>query len=345
MMKTYLTLFFVACQSMVALAQDGDNKTPYLTKSLANDAISSVVVSTSAGGITVSGATGQQARIEVYIHGNNGRQLSKEEIAKRLEKDYDLNISVNGHELSATVKNKHNFNNWHESININFKISVPENASTELKTSGGGITLDHLKGNETFSTSGGGLLLNHLSGTIRGRTSGGGIDVSNSSEDIDLSTSGGGIIAKNCSGKIRLVTSGGGLELDGLKGDITAHTSGGGVEGSNIEGELVTGTSGGGIYLKHMRCSLAANTSSGDLDAQMDEVGKYLKLNASSGGIALKLPAKQGLDLNLTAERINDQKAHGFKGEWNKQHVDGSVNGGGIPVNAHADGYIDVNFN
>jgi len=199
-MKTYLTLFIVACQSMVALAQDGENKTPYLTKSLAGNAISSVVVSTSAGGIAVSGATGQQPRVEVYIQGNNGRRLSKEEIAKRLKEDYDMNISVNGHELSAIVKNKHNFTNWHESISISFKIFVPENVSTELKTSGGGISLDHLKGNENFNTSGGGLEVNHLSGIIRGRTSGGGIDLSNSSEDIDLTTSGGGIIAVERSG-------------------------------------------------------------------------------------------------------------------------------------------------
>ena len=108
-MKTYLTLFIVACQGVVAMAQDYDNKTPYLTKSLANDAISSVVVSTSAGGITVSGESGQSPRVEVYIRGNNNRELSKEEIQKRLDEDYDMNISVNGHELSATVKNKHNF--------------------------------------------------------------------------------------------------------------------------------------------------------------------------------------------------------------------------------------------
>jgi len=344
-MKTYLTLFIVACQSMVVLAQDGENKTPYLTKSLAGDAISSVIVTTSAGGISVSGATGQEPRVEVYIQGNNGRKLSKEEIKRRLEEDYDMNIEVNGHELIATVKNRHDFSNWRESMSISFKIFVPEHVSTELKTSGGGISLDNLKGNETFTTSGGGLAINRLSGMIHGHTSGGGIDVSNSSEDIDLTTSGGGIVAKNCSGKIRLSTSGGGLVLEDLKGDINAHTSGGGVEGNHIEGELVTHTSGGGIDLKHMSCSLDANTSAGDLNAQMDQVGKYLKLNATSGGIALRLPAKQGLDLNLNAGRINDQIANGFKGEWNNRHVDGSVNGGGIPVSAHADGYIDVNFN
>src|ERR1700679_198299 len=141
-MKTYLTLFIVACQSVVALAQDNDNQTPYLTKSLANDAISSVVVSTSAGGISVSGQSGEPPRIEVYIRGNNNRELSKEEIKKRLEEDYDMNIAVNGHELNATVKRKHDMNDdWRNGMSISFKIYVPEHVTTDLHTSGGGINL------------------------------------------------------------------------------------------------------------------------------------------------------------------------------------------------------------
>jgi hypothetical protein len=345
-MKTYLTLFIVACQSMVALAQDNENKTPYLTKSLAHDAISSVMVNTSAGGISVSGQSGQEPRVEVYIRGNNNRELSKEEIKKRLDEDYDLSVTVNGHEVTAIAKNKHNFSNWRNQISISFKIYVPEQVSTDLKTSGGGIRLDHLKGNETFTTSGGGLQIDRLSGMIHGRTSGGGIDVSNSSENIDLETSGGGITAKDCSGKIKLQTSGGGLRLENLKGDITAHTSGGGVEGSNIEGELVTSTSGGGIDLRDMNCSLDANTSAGSLNAQMKHVGKYLRLSSSAGDVNIELPAKQGLDLNLHGDAVNQHQFNGFNGEWDKDHVRGTVNGGGAPVSASASsGNINVKFN
>lgn len=347
-MKTYLTLFIVACQSVVALAQDNDGKAPYSTKSLANDAISSVMVSTSAGGINVSGRPGEAPRVEVYIRGNNGRELSKEEIQKRLARDYDMNIAVNGHELSATVKTKHNFSNWTQSLSISFKIFVPQQVATNLKTSGGGIVLDNLKGNETFSTSGGGLVIDKLSGIIRGRTSGGGIDVSNSSEDIDLSTSGGGITAKNCTGKMKLITSGGGIELSNLKGNIVAHTSGGGVEGRNIEGELVTGTSGGGIDLKGMSCSLDASTSAGNLDVEMKQAGKYVKLTASSGDVNLSLPLKQGLDLSLRGESVSQRpsKISSFTGEWGKNRINGSVNGGGIPVEASAgSGNLNVRFN
>jgi DUF4097 and DUF4098 domain-containing protein YvlB len=343
-MKPILTLLIVACQSVVALAQDND-RTPYLTKSLANDAINSVIVTTSAGGIVVSGRSGEQPRVEVYIRGNNNRELSKEEIQKHLDEDYDMNISVNGHELSATVKQRHNFSNWRNQMSISFKIFVPSEVSTDLKTSGGGIQLDNLKGNENFSTSGGGLQLDHLSGMIHGRTSGGGIQVFNSSEDIDLSTSGGGIEAKNCNGHIKLVTSGGGLDLHDLKGDIRAHTSGGGVDGSNIEGELITGTSGGSIDLKHMNCSLDANTSGGSLYAQMEQVGKYLKLSASSGNVDIELPAKQGLDLDLSGERVDQHEFNGFKGDFDKHHVRGSINGGGALVEAHASsGDVNVTF-
>src|ERR1700722_3586603 len=70
-MKTYLLVLFIACQSCVALAQDW-NKTPYLTKSLSASAIKDVYVETSGGSITVSGASGESPRIEVFIHGNNG---------------------------------------------------------------------------------------------------------------------------------------------------------------------------------------------------------------------------------------------------------------------------------
>jgi len=344
-MKTYFLLFALACSTTAVMAQD-DSRTPYLTKSLSSDAINRVVVNTSAGGILVSGRSGEAARVEVYIKGNNGRELSKEEIKKRLDEDYDLSVSVTGHEVRAIAKNKHNFSDWKRQMSISFKIYVPEQTSTDLKTSGGGISLDNLKGNESFTTSGGGLQIDRLSGIVRGETSGGGIHVSNSGNDINLETSGGGIVAKNCTGKIKLETSGGGLQLDNLNGNINANTSGGGVQGNNITGELITSTSGGGIDLRQMDCSLNASTSAGSLHAQMKRVGKYLKLDVSSGNIDLELPLKQGLSLDIRGDRINSGKISGFNGEWEKDHVRGTVNGGGASVSADASsGNVNVKFN
>lgn len=343
-MKRTLTFLFAAGFSLVALAQDG-NKTPYLTKSLSNDAISNVVVKTSAGGIMVTGKSGEAPRIEVYVQDNQGHELSHEEAQRRLEKRFDMQINVNGHELDAIVKNKHENDifDWNkDGISVSFRIYVPKEVSTTLSTSGGGIDLSDLSGNEQFNTSGGGLHIRNLSGKIQGHTSGGGIEVENSTDNIDLKTSGGGIRATGCSGNISLLTSGGGIELTNLKGNVTAHTSGGGIRGEHIEGELITSTSGGGIELRDMSCSLDAHTSAGSMSVEMKHVGKYLKVGSSAGNVRLLLPSQQGFDLNLTADRISDHIVSGFKGDWDERHVNGSVNGGGIPVEAHSSNNIEL---
>jgi len=347
-MKKYLLVLFIACQSCVALAQDW-NKTPYETKSLANDAIKDVFVKTSGGSINVSGAPGESPRIEVYVHGNNNQELSKDEIKKRLDEDYELEVSVSDHEIHAVAKRKHEGGmnwDWRRQLSISFKIYVPKQVATHLETSGGSIHLDNLSGDENFSTSGGSLHVEALTGQIKGETSGGSIEVSNSGDNISLETSGGSIKANNCHGKIKLETSGGSLHLDDLKGSITANTSGGSIEANHIEGELITGTSGGSVNLTQLACSLEASTSGGSMNVELTHLGKYVKLDVSGGHVDLKLPAKQGMDLNLSANRINPSSSvSNFNGEWSKDHVKGSLNGGGVPVSVDASGHLDVSFN
>jgi hypothetical protein len=346
-MKTYLLLLFIACQSYVTLGQDWKT-TPYETKSLANDAIKDVFVKTSGGSITVSGAPGEAPRVEIYVHVNNNNDLTKEEIKKRLDADYELEVSANDHEVHAYAKRKHEggFNwDWKKQLNISFKIFVPKAVNTQLETSGGSIHLDNLSGDEKFSTSGGSLHLDALTGLIKGETSGGSIDVSNSGDDINLETSGGSIKAMDCHGKIRLETSGGSLHLDNLKGEIHAETSGGSIHANDVEGELITGTSGGSVDLTRMDCSLEASTSGGSMNVDMSRIGKYLKLDVSGGHVTLRLPAKQGLDLNFSANRISKPDLSGFSGEWEKDHVRGKINGGGVPVSVDASGHLDISFN
>lgn len=348
-MKTYLLLLLIICQGFVVSAQGNQNEIPYQTRSLANEAIKDVIVKTSGGSIFVSGATGETPRVEVYVRANNNQQLTKEEIKKRLDDDYTLDITVSNHEVHAIAKNKHDggFNfDGRKQLSISFKVFVPKQVATHLSTSGGSIHLDNLSGDENFSTSGGSLHIDHLTGLVKGETSGGSISVANSADDINLSTSGGSINASNCQGKIKLETSGGSLHLEALKGIINANTSGGSINGNNIEGELITGTSGGSVNLTQLSCSLAASTSGGGMNVELLHAGKYVKLDVSSGHVTLKLPSKQGFDLNLSATRINDLTNQGaFKGEWKKDYVKGSINGGGIPVKVDASGNLNVSFN
>jgi hypothetical protein len=345
-MKTYLLSLFIACQVVTASAQDW-NKTPYDTRSLANDGIRSAMVNTSGGSISVSGAAGEAPRIEMYVHGNGPSfTLSREDIKKRLDEDYDIEISVSNHELHASAKRKHDGDwDWRRQLNISFKVYVPKDCNTNLETSGGSIHLDNLTGNETFGTSGGSLHLDALTGVIKGETSGGSIEVSNSSDQIDLETSGGSVNASNCHGKIKLETSGGSLHLQDLKGNIHAETSGGSIHAGNIDGEFITGTSGGSVELSNISGSLDASTSGGSMHVDMTHVGKYVKLDVSGGHVDLRLPANQGYDLNLSADKINTPSISKFSGSLEKDHVKGTMNGGGIPVTVDASGTLSLSFN
>jgi hypothetical protein len=309
---------------------------PYLTKSFAGAAISDVEVETSGGGIRMEGTDASQSRVEVYIRGNNGRELSNAEIAERLDKYYIVKIALENGHLTASARQKEHdhWNNDH--LSISFRVYAPATVSTHLNTSGGGIKIAHLKGGEqNFNTSGGGLDVSDITGKIDGSTSGGGIHVDHCSQKIHLTTSGGGIHADHLDGSIYLETSGGGLELTNLSGTIDAGTSGGGIRGNNISGDLKTSTSGGSIDLENLACTIDASTSGGGVNVSMTSLGKYVKLSTSAGSISLSIPAGKGLNLDLDGNRVETQGL-AVSGSMSKDHISGTVNGGGIPIHLDA---------
>jgi len=331
-MKKYLLFFALVAFQVLVKAQT--DKTPFTTKSLNNESIKDVEVETSGGSIAVSGVT-TNARIEVYITGNNNKQLTKEEIQQRLDEKYNLNISVANNKVTATARLKEKMTDWRKALNISFKIFVPRNVSTDLSTSGGSINLTNLSGDLKFSTSGGSLDLDNVAGKVDGRTSGGSINLENSKDDIELTTSGGSIDAKNCDGNLRLSTSGGSLDLKDLKGDIRATTSGGSIHGSDIEGELITHTSGGSIHLSDLSCSLETSTSGGNIDVSIKQLGKYIKISNSAGNVDVTLPNK-GIDLDLSASKIKTGQLNNFNGKVDDEEINGKLNGGGVPVRIDA---------
>jgi len=344
-MKKHLILSVLAFVAIAVRAQS-DRETPYMTKSFANENVKEVVSSTSCGSISVSGNSGE-TRVEVYVSPNNGRanSLSKEEIQKRLNEEWDLNVSVSGGKLSATSKPKERDMNWKRWLNISFKIFVPQNVSTDLATSGGSIRLYNVSGTQDFRTSGGSLTVEKVVGKVNGSTSGGSIDVSDSKDDIDLRTSGGSIKAENCTGKIKLNTSGGSLTLRDLNGTVRATTSGGSVDGRNVIGELTAHTSGGNVSLHDMACSLDASTSGGNISVDMKELREYVTINNSSGHVDLELPKDKGVTLKLNANKIKTDPLNNFSGTMEESSLRGKLNGGGVPITVDAgSGRINLSF-
>lgn len=339
----FFLLFANICLTMNA--QNKSDKEPYLSKSFPGETIKNVTAETSGGNITVAAANSSEARVEVFVWQNGNHQaLSNDELKTRINEDYDLNISVNKNQLTVMAKSKNTLT-WKRSLNFSFKIYVPSHVSTNLKTSGGNIVLTGLSGNQDFKTSGGNLELGSLTGKVKGKTSGGNIYLKNCKDDLDLSTSGGNIEAENSSGNISVSTSGGSIKLNNLKGNVEAKTSGGNIEGQTIEGDLSTHTSGGNVSLQKLSCSLKASTSGGNMDVLVLQPVKYISLNNTGGHVKLTLPQNTGMDLKLNASKISTKGIENFKGTTDKIEMNGTVNGGGIPVTVDAgSGKINMVF-
>lgn len=345
-MKKIALLFVCGVGFLAVRAQNDRDHQPFVQKTFPAAGIKELESETSGGNITVYGQSAGDVRVEMYVQGNNGWGLgmSKEEVQKRLDEQYDVTIGVQGDRLVATAHQKHNFDNWHHGLSVSFRIYTPAAVSSHIRTSGGNIDLKDLAGHEDFHTSGGNLDIEHLTGTIVGRTSGGNVSIRNSHDDIDLKTSGGNMEALYCEGKIQMETSGGNVELRGVKGTIRASTSGGEVEGDKITGDLDAHTSGGNIDLDEVAASLSASTSGGNIRVHFLST-KSVNLSNSSGDISVSLPQGQGMDLRVSGERVHTTTLANFRGRLDEHHIDGALNGGGIPVRVDGNsGEVHLSF-
>lgn len=339
-MKKFLILTAITATSLAINAQNKSDREPYLTKTFSSENITSVISKTSGGNISVAAVNPSESRVEVFVWQNGHRQnpLSADELKTEIANDYNLDVSVDNSKLTATATPKNRITNWKKSLSFSFKIYVPQNVSTELQTSGGNIVLTGISGDQDFTTSGGNLDLNGLSGKVKGRTSGGNISLQNCKNDLDLETSGGNIDAQNSTGNINIATSGGSIHLDNLSGNIKARTSGGNIEGKTIGGDLLAQTSGGNISLLALDCSLKTSTSGGNIEVSVNKPGSFISISNSAGKVNLTLPKNTGMDLKLSAMKITADNLENFSGNNSKNEINGTVNGGGIPVNVEVSG-------
>ena len=347
-MKKYFFLLLIATGSLVVKAQNKTDKQPYLVKSFAGESINKVMAETSGGNISVTGVDPKESRVEVFVSQNNSKKnsLSDDEIASKVNQDYDLDVSVKNNELTVTAKPKHKITDWKKALNFSFKIYVPESAGTHLTTSGGNISLSNLSGEKEFSTSGGNLNLDGLGGKTKGSTSGGNINLSNSKDEIDVTTSGGNINAAKSSGNITITTSGGSINMEDLNGKINAATSGGNVSGDAIAGDLKASTSGGNVSLHKLTCALKAGTSGGNIDVSIETLSDHVSITNSAGKVNLEIPKNTGMNLRFTGMKISTPDLENFSGTATNEELKGTVNGGGIPVTVDAgSGKINVVFN
>jgi DUF4097 and DUF4098 domain-containing protein YvlB len=344
-MKKIAFAFILAASCLALQAQNSESEYLYTTKSFSNASPKKITVGTSHGDISVSDEPASETRVEVYVRNSNSTQeLSKQEIQKRLDEYYTLEISLSGDVLNASARQKKEILFNESGLSISFKIYAPKTASNNLKTSHGNIDLSGFEGSQDAETSHGDITISKITGKVVGQTSHGNVSVTDCKNDIDVSTDHGDVTGRNCEGTIKLITSHGNIDLRDLKGKVRAGTEHGNVSANNIEGELTASTSHGDVDLDGMSSSVNASTDHGNISLSIVHITGEIVMNNSNGDISLELPKGKGLDLDLHGRDVSVDGMQNFTGSKSKDLVQGTTNGGGIKVSARTDKEARLSF-
>ncbi|HDQ44296.1 MAG TPA: hypothetical protein ENN17_02190 [bacterium] len=230
-----------------------------------------------------------------------------DERLERLLAEYDLDIRQSGKDVIVTLDRKGS-GGWgraHDRLNVKFRIRVPSEYNVDLRTSGGGISVEDLRGFVDAKTSGGSLKFGNITGPVKGHTSGGSISVAGCQGNVDVRTSGGSLSLGKVEGTLNARTSGGSITVDEIAGDVDARTSGGSITVS-LSKQPKTG------------CSLA--TSGGGITVHLAEnIGVTVDARTSGGGVSTDFPVT-------------------VQGNISKNSLNAEINGGGPRLHLRTSG-------
>lgn len=295
-----LTLLLILPVS-AAPSEMTDRDEPYRVEQFSISTPGDLEVQTSGGHITVEASESNRIRVEMYVR-RNGRELTASDTDLN---DFDIEISQSGNRVRAIAERRGRNWNWgRNNISISFVVYTPREMTSELRTSGGHISVTGLDGSQRLSTSGGHLTMSNLKGTVNARTSGGHIEIRDFVGNMNARTSGGHIEAEHSEGTMELHTSGGHINLTDLSGQVEATTSGG-----SINADLTS----------------------------IEPQGYGANLRTSGGHINVTVPDGIGLDLDLKGSRVSTELKN-FSGEVERDEIEGSINGGGPKLTARTSG-------
>ncbi len=270
-------------------------------------------VETQGGGIKVVTGSDKTVKVTAKQRIRANSEAEADEILAKLE----LTMNQMGNDVTVVSRYERkpagfSFGSW-PPVQVDFTVTVPANYSTDLRTSGGGVSVGDLSGKVLVHTSGGGITLGKMGGVVKAHTSGGSISLGEARAEVDLQTSGGNITVGRVAGAANLETSGGSIRIDAVEHTIRAHTSGGSIRAAIVgplREDCSLSTSGGSVRVdvdKAAAFRLDASTSGGTVDASgltltlekatrsgsrlagaVNGGGPLLKLRSSGGGIDIR---------------------------------------------------------
>jgi len=264
-----------------------------IEKSLSLEPKGRFVLDSDEGSVNVTGTSSSGARIVITCNRDD------------MEDYFDFSFEGGAGEARVSARRRHWDGGWHRNVSLHYEIEVPKETSTDIRTGGGGIRLDGLRGESQLKTSGGSIEVSGLNGNLQADTSGGSIQL------------------REVTGDARIGTSGGGIEVGSLDGSLRAHTSGGPIRIDRVTGYLEAKTSGGSVHANFGR----GNTHGGDLE--------------TSGGsieVAVDPSANLEVDASTSGGSVSSDLAIRVVGKISSSSLHGTIGAGGEPLRLHTSG-------
>jgi len=130
LLSNFLVLVFVLA-SNVSIAQEA-----YLTEKFAVSDNAKIEVRTSGGSIELIGENSDEVRVEMYVR-KRGRELDQDDTDLS---EWEIRIEKEGNTVYAIAKREGR--NWgNNNLSISFKVFAPNKSISDLRTSGGSITI------------------------------------------------------------------------------------------------------------------------------------------------------------------------------------------------------------
>ncbi len=215
-------------------------------------------IDSDAGTIEVASHDEEQVVVKVTRFGSN-------------QEDFIVEVSKSGNDVNIEGDKKSSWS-WN-GPKIRYEVTVPKSYNVNLRTGGGSIDIEDIKGEVEAHTSGGSISLGEITGDVNVKTSGGSIRVEDVAGNIRAHTSGGSIkakLSKQITDDCKLTTSG---------GSITAYLN------PEMAVDLDAGTSGGSVRTEF---SVAGKIKRSSIEGQINGGGPTLKLKTSGGSVTIK---------------------------------------------------------
>lgn len=265
---------------------------------------------------------GSSGEVSVVVTADDGRLTERE--FRRFRDDFKVEFSQTaaGVQITATYAGRRSgwFGTW-ATPKVLFAATVPPQFAADIRTGGGGITIERLHGDVRARTSGGSLRFGQLGGSVWGRTSGGSISLDRCAESADVHTSGGSITIGESGGSVTANTSGGSIRIQRARGDVVARTSGGGIKVEEVMGSIDASTSGGSI-----EASISAQPAAD------------CRLTTSGGSVTVTLDPTVAVTVDARGNRVRSDLPITATGELGGGRLAGTLNGGGPTLTLRTSG-------